>query len=501
MKKTLLATTALAFAGATAAAPASAADMLNVGVGGYMQQWFGYVDRDDNTKDKKRKSLSEGGADTQADTEIYFQGSLESDMGLKYTVHVELEGNRSKGGDSTLDESFVRVTGEFGDLEFGSRDHSMVRLHSAISDVGIGLSAGDTQKWIPGAYLDTAGHGGVAGGGDALKLSYISPRVSGLQLGVSYAPDSDNKDGPTTPPNGNDEASWGVGLNFQQAVGDASVTFSLGHRSRSTADTEIAFMTGATTDADGTALSPVTVRYLNILEDTIEDRPDDLTDAAAGLSSDEIADILDAQARIDEARDGMMMKGDDATLTNAGMAVSFGAFGFNVAYATSDGGAYTTAAANVGLTQADVAALNAAVEGGNPYSFDDGKVIDSRHTWDHDSDSDTALVPEDATNNNPDNDFWAAKKVVEDKSKNFDVWGVSVSYTDGPVALSLGHMVHEEDEGGEREATMLSASYTLAPGVAWRSSIFTAEDTTSHKDVKGGVNEGTGFVTGITLNF
>ena len=180
----------------------------------------------------------------QADTEIYFQGSLESDTGLKYTVHVELEGNRSEGGSSTLDESFVRVTGEFGDLEFGSRDHSMARMHSAVSDVGIGLSAGDTQKWIPGAYLDTAGHGGVAGGGDALKLSYISPRVSGLQLGVSYAPDSDNKDGPTTPPNGNDEASWGAGLNFQQAVGDASVTFSLGHRSRSTAETELLYPTG-----------------------------------------------------------------------------------------------------------------------------------------------------------------------------------------------------------------------------------------------------------------
>ncbi len=36
MRKTLLATTALAFAGALAAGSAAAADMLSVGVGGYV---------------------------------------------------------------------------------------------------------------------------------------------------------------------------------------------------------------------------------------------------------------------------------------------------------------------------------------------------------------------------------------------------------------------------------------------------------------------------------
>ena len=97
--------------------------------------------------------------------------------------------------------------------------------------------------------------------------------------------------------------------------------------------------------------------------------------------------------------------------------------------------------------------------------------------------------------------MWMGSKVVEDKSKNADVWGVSVSYSDGPMALSLGHMTHEDDAGGEREATMLSASYALAPGVAWKSSVFTVEDTTGHKNVTGGMNEGTGFVTGITLGF
>ena len=44
MKRILLGTTALAFAGAMGAGQASAADMLSVGVGGYMEQW-GWPDR------------------------------------------------------------------------------------------------------------------------------------------------------------------------------------------------------------------------------------------------------------------------------------------------------------------------------------------------------------------------------------------------------------------------------------------------------------------------
>ena len=79
MRKTLIATSALAFAGAVAAAPASAADMLSVGVGGYMQQWFGYADRSDPGAD--------GGFAVHSDSEVHIRGSLESEMGLKYTVH------------------------------------------------------------------------------------------------------------------------------------------------------------------------------------------------------------------------------------------------------------------------------------------------------------------------------------------------------------------------------------------------------------------------------
>ena len=501
MRNFLIATSALAFAGGVAAVPASAADMLSLGVGGYMQQWFGVADRDD--KDAKGKA-EEGGWAAQADSEVHFKGALESDAGLKFTVHVELEGDR---GSNAIDESYARVSGGFGQVEFGARDHAMVRMHSGISDVGIGLTAGDTQKWVPGTYLDTYGHAI----GNARKLNYISPRVSGLQVGVSYAPDDTAQDANTGAPSGNDNAGWGAAVNFKQEVGDMAVTFSLGHKSTDSAGSAIDYMPGMQpageaigrgmrlTPKEHTAHKAAWEKWEYLAQNVEKNK-------VAAIADDELETIAQAGVAGRTAIMGAtesMTKGDAATYTNAGVGVSFGAFKFNVAYATSDGGAYKAMPMNVPITQAEAGAIS-------DFTWDasGGGVIESGHTWDHDGDSETPAVQESADNdangvdqNDPSNDTWMSSTIVEDKSKNADVWGVSVTYTDGPMALSLGHMTHEDEAGGEREATMFSASYTLAPGVAWKSSVFGVEDTTGHKNVTGGMNEGTGFVTGITLSF
>ena len=65
------------------------------------------------------------------------------------------------------------------------------------------------------------------------------------------------------------------------------------------------------------------------------------------------------------------------------------------------------------------------------------------------------------------------------------------------MALSLSHLATEWDNGDEQAATMLSMSYTLAPGVASKTSLFTAEkDTAAGRSI-----EGTGFVSGIVIGF
>ena len=86
---------------------------------------------------------------------------------------------------------------------------------------------------------------------------------------------------------------------------------------------------------------------------------------------------------------------------------------------------------------------------------------------------------------------------VKDMSKNWDTWGAGVKYSEGPMAVSLSHLATEWDNGDEQDATMLSMSYTLAPGVASKTSIVSAERAyASGRNI-----EGTAFVTGFALSF
>ena len=419
---------ALACAGVMTAVPASAADMLSLGVGGYMEQWVGYANRDDMGGD--------GGFAVQSDSEIHFKGSLESDSGLKFTVHVELEANNEdQMGDNTeIDESYARVSGDFGTLEIGQRDPIHARTHYAAAfGAGVGLNAGDTQKWIPGAYLETAGW---TIPGDDLGVIYITPRVNGVQVGLSYHPDSTNENAPTRAPENNDNAVMAAGINFNQTVGDMAIKVSLGHVNVS---------------------NPGMVSYNRYNNDT---------------SNAAVTDVAD---------DDMMMGFDDKTFTNAGLSVGMGAFTFSASYATRDDGGYMPEC------------WNTASDGTKTYLMCPDLPMDLAHTEaneatgtypavDHDGDTNTAAL--------------AVTDVitVEDKSGQHDTFAVGISYSDGPMSVSIGHMVRDAENGDERTATMVSAGYKLAPGVDWKTSIFSVEDT-------GKMTEGTAFVTGLDLAF
>ena len=82
MKKSLLATTALAALGAVAVAgPAVAAEKIKVSVGGYMEQWFGFADNKNNV------APNTDGFDQQSDGEIHFKGSTTLDNGIKVGIN------------------------------------------------------------------------------------------------------------------------------------------------------------------------------------------------------------------------------------------------------------------------------------------------------------------------------------------------------------------------------------------------------------------------------
>ena len=75
---------------------------------------------------------------------------------------------------------------------------------------------------------------------------------------------------------------------------------------------------------------------------------------------------------------------------------------------------------------------------------------------------------------------------------DYNLTSAGAKYSDGPMAVSLHHMMGDADNGEEANATMLSLAYKLAPGVSSKTSVIAGEQ---------GTVEGMAFVTGIAIGF
>jgi hypothetical protein len=236
MKKILLGSTAIVAAGMIASVPsADAASKMKLGVGGYMEQWFGFTSGDDGV------AQDYSGFDIKSDPEVFFKGSTTLDNGLKIGVNVQLEAQQ--GGDQ-IDEQYMTVSGEFGQIIIGDENSAMYKMHYAPSDFGIGMNSGDNTAWnkpvsdAEGDSINMGSHYRSPFGAtyiepdavnDSAKISYFTPRKMGFQLGVSYAPDA-NQDSNGLP--NRDAANTDyimVGLNFKQKMGAMSVGISGGY--------------------------------------------------------------------------------------------------------------------------------------------------------------------------------------------------------------------------------------------------------------------------------
>jgi predicted porin len=191
MKKILLGTTAIVAAGMIAAPSADAAEKLKVSVGGYMEQWFGYVSQDDDgTGDYS-------GFDVKSDAEIHFKGMTTLDNGISVGINVQLEANSNSS--DQIDESYMIVKGNFGEVNLGSENSAMYKMNYGPSDYGIGINSGDQSSWaakpasVTGSFFRSPfGSTNIepARTNDSEKLTYYTPRIEGFQLGVSYIPDA-----------------------------------------------------------------------------------------------------------------------------------------------------------------------------------------------------------------------------------------------------------------------------------------------------------------------
>jgi hypothetical protein len=209
MKKLLLGSTALV-AGGLMAAPAMAADPIKIGLGGYYQ-FFVNAGNIESVYAANGNSLQYKGLSFYQEGEIYFNGQTKLDNGTTIGIQVELEGwnppssaLQTAGGQfngnsiSQIDEAYLFAFGDWGRIEFGSRDQATYRMfYGAPSAVGVYL--GFFQHNSNATWVNATGGISKAGAGvtfftiggqmqDVNRINYYTPRFMGLQVGVGFAP-------------------------------------------------------------------------------------------------------------------------------------------------------------------------------------------------------------------------------------------------------------------------------------------------------------------------
>ncbi len=175
MKKLLYGTTALVAAGMIGSG-AYAADKIKLNVGGYYQTSIAFGDQDADTNKRMHKFAREG--------EVRFRGSTTLDNGIQFGAEIQLEAETC--GDQ-IDESFVWVSGAFGRINYGGENSAPYTMgNQGGSSVAPGHGLNSPNFSHTSFFLTTA----ITGSGDDEKITYLTPRMAGFQLGVSYTPDA-----------------------------------------------------------------------------------------------------------------------------------------------------------------------------------------------------------------------------------------------------------------------------------------------------------------------
>ena len=230
MKKILLCTSALAATsiGGTANAVEVATGAVNLDIGGYFTSTFAVTSVDTGSA---LAATDFDGLDVFTDSEITFRPSITLDNGIIIGAEFQLEGNTSS---DQIDESFLFAKGSFGKLIIGSENSAGYILTTATPDVShILAQSSSLTGFIPysGSIFDANGDGieqagdsfqgsglfrgtlGTTfiendGNNDTNRITYFTPNFNGLVLGISYARDGGQGNGPI------DNNSPAVGITY-----------------------------------------------------------------------------------------------------------------------------------------------------------------------------------------------------------------------------------------------------------------------------------------------
>jgi hypothetical protein len=180
MKKLLVASTAIVAVAAVSSA--NAADPIKLSVGGYMNQYVGYVSQDDDGQ----QDFAD--VNINSETELYFRGSTTLDNGLTIGVNIDRYADRDDTGG---DDVFLQISSDsMGRLRIGQTKGAAYALSHSAPNVAIDNNDGDVDDWISKPSNVLADQTMTASeANDGQKLVYWTPNLGGFQAGVSYGLD------------------------------------------------------------------------------------------------------------------------------------------------------------------------------------------------------------------------------------------------------------------------------------------------------------------------
>ena len=184
------------------------------------------------------------------DAEIHFKPSVTLENGLTFGAHVEFEGGAHQ---ADTDESYLTISSDsLGMFIIGNENSAGYRMMVAAPSVGLGINSGSHPDFLPSfgyGWREAAGSSNteVGGNNDIARVSYHTPNLGGLTLGVSYAPDNgigavSPDDAKAAPKNAGGPGTSGaqqlliddadiplkdiidLGVKFEQSLGEANVT-------------------------------------------------------------------------------------------------------------------------------------------------------------------------------------------------------------------------------------------------------------------------------------
>lgn len=251
MKKALTATTALVAAGVVSAGPAAA--QIELRLDGYMNNFFGFGEIDNDNDDIDRNSTN-----LFSDGEVWFVGEYTADNGITFGANIQLESFQSDP--DQVDENFAFVEGSFGRINVGSENSAAYLMQYSAPEAGAPLNSGWVTAFIPpDGQVDSFRHPAVSTfldyGNDENGISYFTPRFAGFQLGLTYTPTIDGGGDGSNQPADTDCSGAGntcdgsngfsAGLNFVESFNGFDVAVAGGFR---TATETISIGSGEGTD-------------------------------------------------------------------------------------------------------------------------------------------------------------------------------------------------------------------------------------------------------------